>query len=91
MSLKALREGAEVLRAQASYPESPLYAMYLKMMAEIEDVERAALEVRVWGIGPIVMPPGESGQHRSEYHADWERRRFAAYEVLTRVAAKDAE
>ena len=65
--------------------------MGLAALAEVEAIERAAGEVRVWGIGPVVLPPGKADQHRSEYQADCERRRLEAYDVLARVAAKDAK
>lgn len=93
MSAKEIREAAEFIRARASEPHNscPVYGLYLRMVREIEAIERAAGQVRVWGIGPVVLPPSSTASTAStEYRNECEQRRLDAYDVLARVAAKEA-
>ena len=66
---KALREGAEMLKAQlATHPHSecPVYGLYLRMMREIEAIERAAKDLTRLHLGDGVYDVRDSAKVMAE-------------------------
>lgn len=67
--------------------DGPVKAAIILARAEVEAIEKAAGEVRVWGIGPVLLP--SATKPTDEYRAELETRRLWAYSVLSQAAQRN--